>query len=70
LGCDNHDQLLTTSEKRCPYCGSLDTDQAGFGSERRSVSSNDLASLHRNQSICICEDCGKTFYLVELEEHG
>ena len=39
MGCDNHDQFLTTSEKRCPYCGSSDTDQAGFGSTRQSVSS-------------------------------
>jgi hypothetical protein len=64
--CDNHDQLLSTCEKKCPYCGSHRIEQAGFGSLRQPAPANDVAALHRNQDICLCEVCGKTFYLVEL----
>lgn len=62
--CDNHDGLWCTSKPACPHCGSPDIEKTFFGSSVKATPSNDIAALHRNQDICLCEACGKTFYLV------
>ncbi len=68
--CDNHDGLLCTSKPECPHCSSAEIEQTAFGSARRTTPGNDIAALHRNQAICLCESCGKTFYLVLSAEEA
>jgi|GEM_PF-6226891 len=62
--CDNHDGFLCTSRPECPHCGSTEIEKTMFGSARKTAPSNDIAALHRNQAICLCEACGKQFYLI------
>lgn len=63
--CDNHDGLLCTSKPECPHCGSTGIEKTAFGNTRKAAPGSDIAALHRNQAICICEAAGR-----EVVEQG